>query len=307
MKPLILASLLTLVFLLALASCQPAVPQPEATQTLPEPTATRQPTKPPKRGPTPTRSLSPTPTNTPAPLDWQLVWSDEFDTPGLPDKQKWGYEVGFMRNNEAQFYTRERQENVRVADGSLVITARKEDYQRAAYTSASLITKDKAEWTYGRVEVRAKLPTGRGTWPAIWMLGANIDQVGWPDCGEIDIMENVGFAPDTIYGTVHTGAYNHIKGSARGSNLSIDAPYQDFHIYAIEWLSDHIDFFVDDKKYFTFWNENTGTAAWPYDQPFYLIINLAIGGAWGGQQGIDDSIFPQQYWIDYVRVYQSVP
>jgi beta-glucanase (GH16 family) len=255
--------------------------------------------------------------------DWKLVWSDEFDKPGPPDPAKWAYEEGYVRNNERQYYTRGRSENARVEDGMLVIEARKENYAipaaapgtkaakrtkgatQAQYTSASLITKDKASWTYGRIEVRAKLPTGRGTWPAIWMLGTNIDRVGWPACGEIDIMENVGFDPDTIHANIHTKAYNHAIGTNKGSRTKVAKPYDDFHVYAIEWRPERMDFFVDKTKYFTFVNEGKGNDAWPYDKPQYLILNIALGGAWGGQKGIDDSIFPQKMLVDYVRVYQQ--
>lgn len=241
---------------------------------------------------------------------WELVWADEFDYTGLPDPQKWGYEVGFIRNDELQYYTEKRTENARVENGTLIIEARKDgDAVPGAiygYTSASLHTKDTARWTYGRFEVRAKLPRGRGTWPAIWLLGANIDEVGWPQCGEIDIMEHVGFEPGRIYGTVHTQAYNHVKGTAKGSSFLVPRPDEDFHIYAIEWFEERIDFFVDDHKYFTFENEHAGIDTWPYDAPHYLILNLAIGGSWGGRRGVDDSIFPQPYYIDYVRVYRLV-
>jgi beta-glucanase (GH16 family) len=237
---------------------------------------------------------------------WTPVWSDEFDTPGRPDPAKWGYEVGFIRNNEKQYYTNDRRENARVEDGSLIIESRKEAYKdNAQYTSASLTTEGKAQWTGGRIEVRAKLPTGRGTWPAIWMLGTNIRQVGWPTCGEIDIMENVGFNPEMIHANIHTQSYNHVRGTGKGSKITISTPWEGFHIYAVEWFEDHMDFFVDNIKYFSFKNEDTGNAVWPYDKPHYLIINTAIGGAWGGQKGIDDSIFPQKYYIDYVRVYEK--
>jgi len=237
-------------------------------------------------------------------VDWELVWSDEFEVDGLPDPQRWDYEEGYIRNNEAQYYTRSRLENARIEGGNLVIEARQEDYQEAEITSASLVTKGKAEWTYGRFEVRARLPTGRGTWPAIWMLGVNIDEVGWPMCGEIDIMENVGYDPNMVHGNIHTEAYNHVKKTNKGNSLRVEQPFADFHVYAVEWYPDHIDIFLDDQKYFTFWNEHTGVEAWPYDLPHYLILNLASGGSWGGLQGIDDSIFPQQFLIDYVRVYQ---
>lgn len=241
---------------------------------------------------------------------WDLVWADEFDYEGLPDPEKWGYEVGYIRNDELQYYTEEREENARVEDGVLIIEAHKDgDTVPGAtrgYTSASLITKDTATWTYGRIEVRAKLPQGVGTWPAIWTLGVNIDEVGWPACGEIDIMEHVGFQPGLLHGTVHTEAYNHVKGTARGGSLYRPDPYEEFHIFAIEWFEDHIDFYIDEYKYFTFENENTGVDAWPFDAPHYLILNLAIGGSWGGQQGVDDSVFPQPYIIDYVRVSKRV-
>ncbi len=244
--------------------------------------------------------------------DWKLVWSDEFDKPGMPDESKWTYEEGFIRNRESQYYTRARKENARVEGGVLVIEARKEQYKNtrfgrrgprfSEYTSASVNTKGKVAWCYGRIEVRAKLPTGRGMWPAIWMLGTNIDEIGWPACGEIDIMENVGFAPDVIHANIHTKAYNHVKGTGKGSKLTVPNPHEDFHVYAVEWTEDRTDFFVDDQKYFSYENEGTGRDVWPFDQPHYLILNIAVGGAWGGQKGVDDGIFPQKMLVDYVRV-----
>jgi beta-glucanase (GH16 family) len=141
-------------------------------------------------------------------------------------------------------------------------------------------------------------------WPAIWMLGTNISEVGWPECGEIDIMENVGFDPDRIHANVHTGAFNHVDGTSKGSSIVVENPYSAFHVYAIEWSDDRIDFFVDDEKYFSFANTGGGVAEWPFDQPHYLILNLAVGGAWGGREGIDDSILPQRYYVDYVRAYE---
>jgi beta-glucanase (GH16 family) len=233
------------------------------------------------------------------------VWSDEFDYTGLPDPSKWEYEVGYVRNNELQYYTRARLENARVEKGLLIIESRKESSPEYDYTSASLTTKDKAMWVYGRIEVRAKLPTGKGMWPAIWLLGSNIDDVGWPACGEIDIMENVGFDPDVVHANIHTNIYNHILGTNRGSSIRISKPYENYHTYAIEWFKDRIDFFVDDKKYFTFENEGTGWEKWPFDKEHYLIINAAFGGNWGGKFGVDDSILPQKFYIDYVRIYRS--
>ncbi len=253
--------------------------------------------------------------------DWKLVWSDDFNEPGLPNPAKWGHETGFAYNNEQQYYTRRRRENARVEDGMLIIEARKERWKNDAYdpaansgrrsrefadyTSARLNTQGKASWTYGHIEVRAKLPAGRGTWPAIWTLGTNQRDVGWPACGEIDIMEFVGFAPGVIHANIHTRSYNHVRGTGKGDKITIADASEAFHVYAVEWDADHIDFFVDDRKYFTFKNEGTGDDVWPYDKDQYLILNLAIGGSWGGQKGIDDSIFPQRYCIDYVRVYQK--
>jgi len=238
-------------------------------------------------------------------VKWQLVWEDNFDKNGLPDDKIWSYEEGYIRNNEAQFYTKKRLENARVENGNLIIEAREDNWEGHKITSASLNTYNKKNILYGRIEVRAKLPTGRGTWPAIWTLGTNIKEgVHWPDCGEIDIMENVGFDSDVIHANIHTKAYNHVLKTNKGDKITIEKPYNDFHVYAIEWFEDHIDFFVDDTRYFTFKNEGTGNATWPYNKPEYLIINLAIGGGWGGQKGIDDNIFPQKYYIDYVRVYK---
>jgi beta-glucanase (GH16 family) len=251
--------------------------------------------------------------------NWKLIWADEFNQPGLPDPAHWTNELGFIRNHESQFYTVARPENARVTNGVLVIEARKEQFPNlnhksgsktqpefAQYTSASLKTKNLAEWQYGRIEVRAQLPRGRGVWPAIWMLGANESQVGWPRCGEIDIMEYVGFEPDTIHANIHTGKYNHNKKNGKGSTLKLPQPFESFHNYSIEWSPEKIDFFVDDFKYFTYAREESaGQDAWPFDQKCYLILNLAIGGEWGGMHGIDDSIFPQRFEIDYVRVYQS--
>jgi beta-glucanase (GH16 family) len=252
---------------------------------------------------------------------WKLIWSDEFDYAGPPDPKRWTNEVGFIRNRELQYYTAGRSENARVENGRLIIEAHQErfpnprhnpgsgDWRRvehAQYTSASLTTQGLGEWRYGRIEVRAKLPQGRGVWPAIWMLGVNRSAVGWPRCGEIDIMEYVGFNPHVIHANIHTGKYNHTRGTGKGNQLRVEAPFERFHLYAVEWHSDRMDFFVDDKKYFTYAKEpDAGDDVWPFDQPFYLILNLAIGGAWGAQKGIDEAIFPQRFEIDYVRVYEK--
>jgi beta-glucanase (GH16 family) len=238
--------------------------------------------------------------------EWELVWEDNFESRGLPNSNIWSYEEGYIRNNEAQYYTKERSENARVENGKLVIEARKDNWRGHKITSASLHTYGKKEILYGRIEVKAKLPTGTGTWPAIWMLGNSFREgSGWPACGEIDIMENVGYDPKVVHGNVHTKAYNHVLGTNKGNNITLDKPWDEYHVYAVEWYKDRIEFFIDDEQYFVFENEGTGNDVWPFDAPHYLIINLAIGGGWGGREGVDDSIFPQKYFIDYVKVYRQ--
>lgn len=236
----------------------------------------------------------------------KLVWSDEFNYEGLPDNTKWSYDTGGhgWGNNELQYYTQARMENARVQDGSLVIEAKKEDYKGARFTSARLVSKNKGDWKYGRVEVRAKLPRGKGIWPAIWMLPTKWAYGGWPKSGEIDIMENVGYLPDSVYGSVHTGAYNHAIGTNKTNGVLRTDLSEVFHLYAVEWTADKIDFFIDDELYHTFENDKTGSEAWPFDQDFHLLLNVAVGGNWGGKFGVDETLFPQRFEIDYVRVYQ---
>jgi len=242
---------------------------------------------------------------------WTLVWSDEFDKPGLPDTAKWTYEKGFVRNKEAQYYTEARKENARVEEGRLIIEGRKEEYKgpdgkEAHYTAASITTEGKFDLTYGRVEVRAKLPRGRGMWPAIWMLGTNISSVGWPKCGEIDIMEFVGHDPDKVFANVHWFGVEKGRHTSLGGNLKKQKPSDDFHVYAVEWFADRMDFYYDENKYFSYPVERAGKDDQnPFHKPHYLLMNLAIGGSWGGKKGIDDTIFPQRYVFDYVRVYKK--
>ncbi|GMV65353.1 MAG: hypothetical protein AMXMBFR75_11540 [Candidatus Hinthialibacteria bacterium] len=251
--------------------------------------------------------------------EWKLIWSDEFDSGQMPDPTKWDYEEGFVRNFEMQYYTRARKENARIEDGMLVIEGRKEDHpnpqfkegsklwneerEKAHYTSASINSRQRMNVQYGRIEVRARLPQGRGVWPAIWMLGEKFPENPWPGCGEIDIMEFVGHDPSHIHGTVHfpkdgAHAYN-------GGKIETASPCADFHLYSIEWDADKIAFFFDQICYHTFNIDEAGAGeSNPFRRPFYLLINLALGGSWGGE--IDDSIFPQKYLIDYVRVYQPL-
>lgn len=233
-----------------------------------------------------------------------LVWSDEFNKDGLPDPAKWDYEEGLLRNGEAQWYTR-RKENARVKDGVLIIEARKEKFESAKFTSASLNTAKSRTFTYGRFEIRAKIPSGRGTWPALWMLGADITQVDWPACGEIDIMEHVGYDSLKIHANIHTEAYNHSINTGKGASITVDQPWKDFHVYAVDWYEDRMDFSYDGRIYFTYRKESNATSAtWPFDKPHYIMMNLAIGGGWGGTKGIYEKKFPHQFLIDYVRVYQ---
>ncbi|MDP4290704.1 MAG: glycoside hydrolase family 16 protein [Bacteroidota bacterium] len=233
----------------------------------------------------------------------KLVWSDEFNYTGLPDPAKWNYEEGFVRNHEQQYYTKARLENARVEDGMLVITSLKEDYKNAHYTSASLNTSGRQSFNGDiRVEVRAKLPDGKGIWPAIWMLGTNEANIGWPRCSELDIMEYVGHTPNTVFGTFHwwdsTASNNH--HSSKGSKLIYNDLHSNFHVYGLERRGNQVKLFVDNHFYLTF---TPPTTAYPgsFANPLYLLINTALGGSWGKE--IDDTIFPQKFYIDYVRVY----
>jgi beta-glucanase (GH16 family) len=237
--------------------------------------------------------------------EWKLTWSDEFNYTGLPDSTKWSYDVGGngWGNNELEYYTNASPENASVSNGTLKIKAIHENKDNREYTSARLVTKGKKEFTYGKIEIRAKLPPGRGLWPAIWMLGADAGKVGWPLCGEIDIMEHVGFEKDSVFGTIHTKAYNHIIGTQKSKKAYIDNPYGQFHLFSIEWTPEKIDFFLDNKLYNHFENEHKTIAEWPFDSPFFLIINMAVGGGLGGKMGVDNSVFPAILEVDYVRVY----
>lgn len=235
---------------------------------------------------------------------WELVWADEFEYSGPPAEEFWGYERGYERNNELQYYTSDLK-NVRVEDGLLIISALLEEGEDSI-TSASVNTLGKQDFLYGRIEVRAKIPSALGTWPAIWMLGTNRSELGWPACGEIDIMEHVGYDPDRIHANIHTKAYNHTIGTNKGNGVEVKDPWTDFHLYAVEWFEDHMDFFMDDSLYFSFENDMAGDHdTWPFDKAHYLLINFAYGGSWGGNEGVDTSKLPLQYEIDYVRYYKK--
>ncbi len=241
----------------------------------------------------------------------KLVWSDEFDKAGSPDDGKWNYDLGDgcpdvcgWGNNELEYYTKDSR-NIRVENGRLIIEAHREDKGGKPYTSTRIVSKGKGDWLYGRIEVMAKLPRGKGTWPAIWMLSTDWKYGGWPASGEIDIMEHVGYDPNVVHGTIHTETYNHSKGTQKEGKITIPDSQDKFHLYAIEWTTEKIDFFVDDKKYHTVTKaHNEDYKGWPFDQRFHLIMNLAVGGNWGGAKGVDESIWPQRMEVDYVRVYQ---
>lgn len=228
-----------------------------------------------------------------------LIWSDEFDTAGAPDAAKWNYDIGTgssgWGNNEQQYYTN-RAENVTVSNGTLKITARKESFSGSNYTSARIITQNKFSFKYGKVEARAKLPVGIGTWPAIWMLGNNISTVGWPNCGEIDIMEHIGAQQNKIYGTLHYPGFS--GGNAVGGTVNISNVSTEFHKYGVEWTAAFIKFSVDDVVFFTF----TNTSSLPFNQNFFVILNVAMGGNFGGT--IDPAFTSSTMEIDYIRIYQ---
>ncbi len=231
-------------------------------------------------------------------MSWKLVWSDEFNSSGLPDPSKWGNEVGFIRNNELQYYTSGRLENSVVENGNLLIIGRKESFESANYTSASLTTDGKESWTYGKVDARIKLPKGQGLWPAFWMLGQNIHQVGWPKCGEIDIMEHIN-NEDVLYGTLHWHNEKHVSD---GEKTPRDVTQ--FHNYTIEWDKGVISWFLDGTKYHEVSIKDSINSTTEFNKPFYIILNLAIGGDWPKNPD-ETTVFPDTMFVDYVRVYQK--
>ncbi|WP_229458998.1 glycoside hydrolase family 16 protein [Massilia glaciei] len=263
--------------------------------------------------PAPVTPAPPAPPAMPAggvPASWRLVWSDEFDVAGLPDPAKWDYDTSRNKqgwhNNELQYYSRARLDNSRVADGKLVITALKEkltgaaDYGGQSYTSARLFTRGKIDWTYGYFEIRAKLPCGLGTWPAIWTLGS---KGAWPADGEIDIMEHVGKTPGQVLGSVHTGAYNWPMNTQKTVTTTVADACDAFHNYQLRWDAEQVVIGVDNRNFFQFVNPKDGdNAKWPFSNPQYLLLNVALGGDLGGP--VDDAIFPVQMEVEYVRVYQ---
>jgi len=234
-------------------------------------------------------------------------WFDEFDYQGLPDSSKWSYDIGGngWGNNELQYYTDDKK-NVVVSDGILSINAIKEEHEGKNYTSTRLVSKFKGDLLYGRVEVRAKVPAGRGTWPAIWMLPTDWEYGGWPSSGEIDIMEHVGYDINKIHISTHSEAHCWRIGTGRTSTKVIENATTEFHLYRIDWTPYAIKGYIDDVHIFTSINEGTGYKSWPFDKRFHLILNVAIGGDWGGQQGVDDAIFPVSMEVDYVRFFKLI-
>lgn len=243
-----------------------------------------------------------------APPQWNLVWSDEFNgrAGAPPDPAKWTYDLGGggWGNQELEVYTNSRNNSYQDGQGDLVIAAF--DSGAGQYTSARLKTQGLFTTQYGRIEARIKIPYGQGIWPAFWMLGDNIGTAGWPQCGEMDIMENIGREPATVHGTVHGPGYSGSHGIGQPFTLAAGAFSDDYHVYAIQWAAGRIDFFVDNNPYFSVTPASlTGGSPWVFDHSFFLILNVAVGGTWPGNPG-STTVFPQKMLVDYVRVYQPV-
>lgn len=236
---------------------------------------------------------------------YALIWADEFDGAGI-NPENWSFEIwqAGRVNNEWQQYVK-NPDNYRVQDGLLYITAtRTGKNEKGGYSSTRLTSKGKKEFLYGRIEFSASMPSGTGTWPALWMLGANIDEVGWPGCGEIDIMEYVGFQPDTVHSNIHN--LNQSGETDFHMVVPLETAEEDFHVYGIVWSPDSINFYIDDPGNIVnvYAPETKTDENWPYNNPFFLIMNFAVGGNWGGRKGVDETIWPQSMIVDYVRVYQ---
>jgi beta-glucanase (GH16 family) len=235
------------------------------------------------------------------------IWFDEFEINGKPNPVNWGYDLGGngWGNRELQMYTNAI-ENAEVKNGMLNISALSQQIGSNSYSSARIVSKSKGDFLYGRIEIKAKLPMGVGTWPAIWML-ATKQEYGdqyWPDNGEIDIMEHVGFDQNIVHGNIHTKSFNHAIGTNKGNSTSVKDASETFNIYAINWYPESIVFEINGKQYFQFDRQSDFSwSQWPFDKPFHLLLNIAVGGSWGGQKGVDETVFPQTMSVDYVRVY----
>jgi beta-glucanase (GH16 family) len=233
------------------------------------------------------------------------VWEDNFDGSSV-DAAKWTFETGGSGwgNNELQFYT--TGSNSKLESGRLVIEAKREASGGREYTSSRMITKGKGDWLYGRFEVRAKLPRGRGTWPAIWMLSSENAYGNWPASGEIDIMEHVGYDPDRVHFSIHSTAYNHTRNTQKTASKMVPGAQDDFHVYRTDWTPYAVRGFIDGVQYFEFVNENKSFTEWPFNKKFFMILNIAVGGNWGGAQGVDNAVFPARMEVDYVRVFKML-
>ncbi|WP_295116875.1 glycoside hydrolase family 16 protein [uncultured Chitinophaga sp.] len=251
------------------------------------------------------------PPQTPQDKGWTFettpVWADEFTYTGAPDAGKWDYDIGGSGwgNNELQYYTN-LTDNASVGNGILTITAKKQEMGGRNYTSARLVTRNKGDFLYGRFEIKAKLPTGKGTWPAIWMLPTDWAYGGWPKSGEIDIMEHVGYDQDNVHITTHTEAYYFKINTQKSATRRIANASTEFHLYRVDWTPYAIRGYIDDQLLFEFKNEGKGYTVWPFDKRFHLLLNIAVGGDWGGAQGVADNVWPATMEVDYVRVYKMI-
>ena len=240
--------------------------------------------------------------------DWTLVWADEFDAGKTPDTKAWEIVKGNgcptlcgFGNNELQTYT-DKPQNLRIEDGKLIIEAVYGD----GYTSAKITTQKMPGWQTGKIAMRAKIPEGVGTWPAFWTLPDTNSFGPWPKSGEIDIMEHVGHRLGYLHGTIHTEAFNGKLGTQKGGEIYVPTISSEFHDFAVEWTNDSLRWFIDGEQYFEILREESdGTAEWPFDHPFHVILNLAVGGDWGGSKGVEENDFPTRYEIDWVRIWQQ--
>lgn len=261
-----------------------------------------------------TQTDDPVVVTTSAPVDkgWEFettpVWADEFDYTGLPSSDKWGYDVGGggWGNNELEYYTNADSDNASVAEGKLTITARKESFNGSSYTSARMVTRNKGDFLYGRIEASLKVPTGKGTWPAFWMLPTDWAYGAWPNSGEIDIMEHVGYDPNVIHISFHTQSYNFKLGNQKTAAKTVAGATTDFHTYRIDWTPYAVRGYIDGVLLVEYINDGKGSASWPFNKKFHILLNLAVGGDWGGAQGIDANAWPASMVVDYVRVYKMI-
>jgi beta-glucanase (GH16 family) len=240
-------------------------------------------------------------------FETKAAWQDEFDYTGKPDGTKWDYDLGGSGwgNNELQYYT-DNATNASVANGKLTITLRKENKDGRSYTSARLVTRKKFDFLYGRIEIKAKLPSGKGTWPALWTLPTDYDYGSWPASGEFDIMEHVGYDPNVVHISAHTSKYNFKLKNGKTGTRTVDSAVTEYHVYRMDWTPYSIKGYIDGALILEYVNDGSGSAVWPFDKRFHLLFNIAYGGDWGGSQGLDTNIFPASMDVDYVRYYKMI-